>query len=68
MFILRGCLHGGRKIEAPGKSYKEDHPRTIFFLYSVYMQKVVPIPSTRVFLDERQEDPSTRDKPDKNGS
>ena len=43
MFILRDCLHGGRKIVAPGRSYKEDHPCAIFFLYSVCMQKVVPV-------------------------
>ena len=36
-----------------GRSYKEDHPSAIGFLYPVYMQKVVPGPSARIFLAER---------------
>ena len=27
-----------------------DHPSAIYFLYSVYMQRVVLVPSARVFL------------------
>ena len=43
----------------PGRSYKKaDHPSTICFLYSVYMQRVVLVPSARIFLAEK-EDPST---------
>ena len=33
-----------------GRSYKADHPNAIYFLYSVYMQKVVLGPSARIFL------------------
>ena len=36
---LRGCLHGGRKILALGRS-----------MFSVYTQKVVLDPSARIFL------------------
>ena len=36
---LRGCLHGGRKIRALGRS-----------TFSVYTQKVVLGPSPRIFL------------------
>ena len=43
---LEGCLHGGRKILAPGRK-KSDHSSAICFLYPVYKQKVV------VFLDAR---------------
>ena len=60
IFILRDGLHGGRKIVAPGRSYKEDH---VFCLHA----KSCTCASARIFLDERQEDPSTRDKPDQNG-
>ena len=44
------CLHGGRKIVAPRRSWKADHPSTKCFLYSVYTQKDVLIPSARIFL------------------
>ena len=47
---LYRCLHGGRKIVAPRRSWKADHPGTICFLYSVYMQKDLLIPSARIFL------------------
>ena len=80
---LRGCLHGGRKILALGRSQKADLPSAICFLYSVYMQ-------ARIFLEIgssqlrdrkilalgrsqhhvncfRSEDPSTRDKKNKHG-
>ena len=49
----RGCLHGGRKILAPGRSQKADHPSAICFLYSVHMQRVVLVPSARTFHAER---------------
>ena len=72
-----------------GRSQKADHSSAICFLYSVYMQRVVIVPSARIFLVRgssylsarkiqvlgrsqhhincfRQEDPSTRDKRDKN--
>ena len=57
---LKGCLHEGRKILVPGRSQRADHPRAIMicFLYSDYTQRVVLVPSTRIFLAERQEDPS----------
>ena len=48
--ILRGCLYGGRKILAPGKSYKADRPSPTCFLYLVYMQRVVLVLSARIFL------------------
>ena len=35
------------------KIQEGDHPSGIFFLYSVYMQKVVLVPSARIFLAER---------------
>ena len=38
----RGCLNTGTKIQ------KADHPGAIFFLYSVYMQRVVLVPSSRI--------------------
>ena len=57
---LRGCLHGGRKILVTGRSQRADHPSAICILYSVYMQRVVIVPSARIFRAERQEDPSTR--------
>ena len=46
--------------------------RTICFLYSVYMQWVLLVPSARIFLcwtilAPCHEDPGTRDKSDKNG-
>ena len=47
---LYRCLHGGRKIVPPRRSWKADHPGTICFLYSVYMQKDLLIPSARIFL------------------
>ena len=47
---VRGCLHGVRKILVPGRSQRADHPSTIRFLYSVYMQRDVLLPSTRIFL------------------
>ena len=50
--LLRGCLHGGRKILNILES-KVDHPSAICFLYSVYMRKVVLVPRARIFLAER---------------
>ena len=66
------CFHAGRKILAHGRPLKADHPRTICFLYSVYMQWVLLVPSARIFLcwtilAPCYEDPGTRDKSDKNG-
>ena len=46
----RACFHAGRKILAQGRPLKADHPRTICFLYSVYMQWVLLVPSARIFL------------------
>ena len=43
----------GRKILAQGRPLKADHPRVICFLYSVYMQWVLLVPSARIFLAER---------------
>ena len=37
-----------------------DYPGAICFLYSVYMKRVVIVPSARIFRAKRQEDPSTR--------
>ena len=50
--IFRGCLRGGRKILAPGRSQKADHPSAICFLRSVYMQRprVVLVPRAMIFL------------------
>ena len=45
---LEGCLHGGRKILAPGRK-KADHSSAICFLYSVYKQKVVVFVDVRIF-------------------
>ena len=42
-------VHGGRKILAPGRSHKADHPSAICFLYSVYIRRVVLVPSARLF-------------------
>lgn len=36
------------------------------FLYSVYMQRVVLVPSAGIFLAERKADPILGGKPDKN--
>ena len=44
---IRACLHGGRKILVPGRSQRADHLRAISFLYSVYMQRVVLVPSAQ---------------------
>ena len=44
---IRGCLHGGRKILVPGRSQRADHLSAISFLYSVYMQRVVLVPSAQ---------------------
>ena len=57
---LKGCLHEGRKILVLGRSQRADHPSALMmcFLYSDYTQRVVLVPSTRIFLAERQEDPS----------
>ena len=49
----RGCLHGGRKFLASGKSQKAYHPSAIYFLYSVHMQRVVLVPRARIFQAER---------------
>ena len=37
-----------------------DHSSAICFLYSVYMERFVLVPSSRIFLAGRQEDPTTR--------
>ena len=37
------------------RSQKADHPSAICFLYSVYMQNVVLVPSARIFLAVGQE-------------
>ena len=47
---LRGCLHEGRKILVPGRSQKADHPSAICFMYSVYVQRVVLVPTAGIFL------------------
>ena len=47
---LRGCLHEGRKILVPGRSQKVDHPSAIYFMYSVYMQRVVLVRRAGIFL------------------
>lgn len=48
---LRGCFLGGMKILAPGRSQKSDHhPSATCFLNSVYMQRIILVPSTRKFL------------------
>ena len=40
-------MHGaGRKVLAPGRSKKADHPRAT----SVYVQRVVLVPRARIFL------------------
>ena len=60
--LFRGWLHGGRNILAPRRSKKADHPSAIVtFLYSVYMQKVVLFPSTRIFLKLKILGPSGMD-------
>ena len=56
---VKGSLHEERNILAQGRSQKVHHPSAIFFLYSVYMQKVLLVPEARIFLAEMQEDPST---------
>ena len=57
---VRSSLHEERNILALGRSQKVHHPSPIlFFLYSVYMQKVVLVPRARIFIAERQEDPNT---------
>ena len=76
--IFRGCLRGGRKILAPGRLQKADHPSAICFLRSVYMQRprVVLVPRAMIRCWEvgrfvRRVNffryPSTRDKPGENG-
>ena len=47
---LRGCLHEGRKILVPGRSQKVDDPSAIYFMYSVYMQRVVLVRRAGIFL------------------
>ena len=47
------CLHRVRKILELGRSYKADHPSATYFLYSVYMQKIVLGLRTRIFPAKR---------------
>ena len=54
-----GSIYEERNILAPGRSKQVHHPSALFFLYSVHVQKVVLVPKARIFLAERQEDPST---------
>lgn len=42
-----------------GTVYMEGHIFSVFSLKSVYIQRVVPVPSAMIFLAEREEDPST---------
>ena len=44
-----------RRLEG-GRSGKADHPNAICFLYSIYMQKVVLVPSAGIFLADRYKD------------